>query len=51
MKEYNQSINQQGIFERLCSEEFLSEGFKAVKRNRGAAGIDNETIEHSRRNY
>jgi RNA-directed DNA polymerase len=45
MKEYNQSINQRYLFERLCSEEFLKEGFKAVKRNRGAAGIDNETIE------
>lgn len=44
MKEYNQSINQRYLFERLCSEEFLREGFEAVKRNRGAAGIDNETI-------
>lgn len=32
-------------FERLCQIETLGEAFKAVKRNKGAAGIDQVTIE------
>lgn len=33
------------LFERICSHERLSDAFKAVKRNKGAPGIDGVTIE------
>jgi len=33
------------LFEKLCSLEYLREGFKAVKKNRGSPGIDCVTIE------
>jgi len=33
------------LFEKLCSPEFLNKGFKAVKRNMGAPGIDDVTVE------
>ena len=33
------------LFGRLCSTEYLEKGFKAVKRNKGSAGIDGVTIE------
>jgi len=32
------------LFERLCSKEELLKGFKAVKKNKGAPGIDGVTI-------
>jgi group II intron reverse transcriptase/maturase len=32
-------------FEKLCSLDYLETGFKAVKRNKGAPGIDGITIE------
>lgn len=32
------------LFERLCSEDNLLEAFLAVKRNKGAAGVDGVTI-------
>ena len=33
------------LFERLCAEDNLLEAFLAVKRNRGAAGVDGVTIQ------
>lgn len=33
-----------GIFERLCSLEYLERGWKAVKRNGGAPGVDGITV-------
>ena len=41
----NQSMYANGLFEELCSKSELREGFKAVKRNGGAAGVDKQTIE------
>ena len=37
--------DESSLFERLCNMEYLEEGFKAVKRNRGAPGIDGVSIE------
>ena len=37
--------NLEGIYEKVCSSWNLREGFKAVKRNQGASGIDGITIE------
>jgi RNA-directed DNA polymerase len=37
--------NLEGIYEKVCSTWNLREGFKAVKRNQGAPGIDGITIE------
>ena len=34
-----------GYFERLCQFETLADAFKAVKRNKGAPGVDKVTIE------
>lgn len=45
MKEDNQSMDDTRLFERICSLEVLTEGFKAVKKNRGAPGIDGVTVE------
>jgi group II intron reverse transcriptase/maturase len=36
---------QEALFERVCSMEELRAAFKAVRRNRGAAGIDGVTVE------
>lgn len=33
------------LFEKLCTLEYLEEGFRAVKKNKGAPGIDGVTIE------
>lgn len=33
------------LFEALCSEYFLYEGFRAVRRNGGSAGIDQQSIQ------
>jgi RNA-directed DNA polymerase len=37
--------DERGLFERLCTVEYLEKGFKAVKRNGGAPGIDEVTVE------
>lgn len=37
-------VDERDLFERLCSIECLGKGFKAVKRNGGAPGIDEVTI-------
>ncbi len=45
MRGYNQSIiKPDEFFEVLCLKNTLRESFKAVKKNRGAPGIDGETI-------
>ncbi len=36
---------QTDLFEKICGLETLREAFKAVKRNKGAPGIDGITIE------
>ena len=36
--------NEARLFERLCTPYWLGLGFGDVKRNRGAPGIDGETI-------
>jgi group II intron reverse transcriptase/maturase len=37
-------VDRRSLFEKLYSIEFLSEGFRAVKKNKGAPGIDEVTI-------
>ena len=44
MRGYNLSIIGEDLFEQLCSRETLRKAFKAVKKNRGAPGIDGVTI-------
>ena len=34
-----------GLFEKLCTIEYLEKGWKAVKRNNGSPGIDGVTVE------
>jgi len=36
--------DERSLFEKLCSLEYLREGFKAVKKNDGSPGIDGVTI-------
>lgn len=36
--------DKQRLFEALCSEAILYKGFQAVKRNKGAPGIDGQTV-------
>ena len=43
MREQNLPIWKVELFDRLCSTTVLKEGFKAVKRNKGAPGIDGIT--------
>lgn len=45
MKQMKLSIEESNLFEKLCSLEYLTEGFRAVKQNRGSPGIDGVTIE------
>lgn len=44
MKQMKLSIEERNLFGMLCSLEYLKEGFKAVKKNRGSPGIDGVTI-------
>lgn len=37
-------IDERSLFGKLCSKEYLEEGFKAVRRNGGAPGSDGVTI-------
>lgn len=39
------SIDSKYLFEQLCTEKNLLEGWREVKRNRGTSGIDGKTIE------
>ena len=45
MEQLGLFIDGRSLFEKLCSLEILGEGFKAVKRNKGAPGIDGVTVE------
>ncbi len=45
MSDTNLLNYQEALFERVCSVEELRMAFKAVRRNRGAAGIDGVTVE------
>jgi RNA-directed DNA polymerase len=38
-------IDSEHLFEQLCTERRLLEGWREVKRNRGASGIDGQTID------
>jgi RNA-directed DNA polymerase len=39
------SIDSKHLFEELCTERSLLRGWREVKRNRGASGLDGQTIE------
>jgi RNA-directed DNA polymerase len=39
------SIDSKYLFEQLCTEKKLLEGWREVKRNRGTSGVDGQTIE------
>src|SRR5690606_2191504 len=39
------SIDSKHLFEQLCTEKNLLEGWREVKRNRGTSGRDGQTIE------
>ena len=41
--------DQRNLFDKLCDTKYLKTGFKAVKKNRGAAGIDGITIKEYER--
>lgn len=45
MEQVELFVDRRSLFEKLCSAEFLSEGFKAVRKNKGAPGIDGVTVE------
>lgn len=38
-------VDERSPFEKLCSMEYLRKGFKAVRRNDGAPGIDDVTVQ------
>lgn len=38
-------IDSKHLFEQLCTERKLLEGWREVKRNRGSSGIDGQTID------
>ena len=39
------TFDQRSLYDRLCCIAVLRQGFKAVKRNKGAPGIDQESVE------
>jgi RNA-directed DNA polymerase len=41
----SQLIEEPRLFENLCSTLYLGVGFELVKRNKGAPGIDGESIQ------
>lgn len=45
MKQHNLFFDPERLFEELCTIEQLRAGFKAVRRNKGSAGIDGVSIE------
>lgn len=45
MKQYTLPEDTQNLFEQLCQADMLQQGFKMVKKNNGAPGIDGITIE------
>jgi len=50
MGEINQTNNQENLFERICSIEELERAFAAVRRNRGAPGVDGVTVQEFEKN-
>lgn len=44
MENNNLIHEKQRLFEELCSEAILYKGYQAVKRNKGAPGIDGQTV-------
>lgn len=44
MKQKELFLDKRSLFERLCTLEQLGQGFKTVRRNRGAPGVDGVTI-------
>lgn len=42
---FNQAPDTKSLFDRLCEIETLRDGFKAVRRNKGAHGIDGVTVD------
>lgn len=45
MSESRLPIDSKDLFEQLCTEGMLMEGWKAVRRNRGTSGNDGQTVE------
>ncbi len=45
MEQMKLFVDGRRFFEKLCSYDYLEEGFKVVKRNKGAPGIDGVTVE------
>src|SRR5210317_767050 len=45
MKQTSLPIDTTNLFEVVCHEQTLSRAFQSVKRNKGAAGIDNVSVE------
>ncbi len=37
-------IDKRSLFEKLCSLEYLENGFDAVRKNKGAPGVDGVTV-------
>ncbi len=37
-------IDKRSLFEKLCSSEYLENGFDAVRKNKGAPGVDGVTV-------
>ena len=50
MRQLNLYYDEEDIFGRLCTLEVLRDGFKAVKKNHGAPGVDGVTIEEFEEN-
>ena len=44
MEQLELILDTRSLFEKLCSAEYLRQGFRAVKANRGAPGIDGVSI-------
>jgi len=45
MEQLELFVDRRSLFEKLCSKELLYKGFRAVKKNQGAPGIDGISIE------
>ncbi len=45
MRQMELLIDDSRLFEKLCDTEYLEQGYKAVKRNKGAPGADGVTVE------
>lgn len=45
MKNEQLTTDQRNLYDQLCCKYVLEQGFKAVKKNKGAPGIDDKSIE------